>query len=138
MNWVELLLNPVVIRSIYGDRIPSLSGVEIHEFRLRRDGSDVEVRFDLSEFPEDPPEKWKTWVNTIQVELAIVGVESLSIREWQTTMIADLSIDSIGDDLLRFRSNPVPDCTILARWIRVAKISAYHDSRRSATPLEGG
>ncbi|MGO4205038.1 Imm50 family immunity protein [Rhodococcus sp. TAF43] len=76
-------------------------------------------------FPEDPPEKWTTWVNTIQVELAIDGIESFSIREWQTTMIADLSIDRIADDLLRFRSNPVPDCTILARWIRVSKISAY-------------
>lgn len=54
MNWVRLLENPVVIRSIFGDTIPSLSGVDIHEFRLRRDGSSVGVRFNLSEFPGGP------------------------------------------------------------------------------------
>ena len=131
MNWVELLTNPVVIRSIYGEVIPSLSGVDIHEFRLHREGASAMIRFNLSEFPEDPPKKWvSSGLDTVQIELSIDEIDFLSIREWRHTMIADLSVERIREDCLRIHSSPVPDCTILSRWISVSKIGAYRQSMR--------
>lgn len=129
VNWVEVLVNPITIQSIYGDLVPSLAGVDIHELRLHRDASRATIRFDLKDFPGDPPVKWES-CNTVQLELRLIEIEDISIQSWGHNMIADLSIERISGDLVRFQSNPVPELSITAGWISVSKISAYINSER--------
>src|ERR1700730_13283023 len=58
-SWADLLDDPAKVRSIYGDDVPSLDSVHLHEITLHRDGARLTLRFDLSKYPTDPPKKWQ-------------------------------------------------------------------------------
>jgi hypothetical protein len=57
-DWTDLLVDPRTIRAIFGPTGPSLEGIELHAIELHRDGPTVTLRFDVAEFPADPPKKW--------------------------------------------------------------------------------
>jgi hypothetical protein len=101
-DWAELLIDPRTIRAIFGETAPSLDQVELVEIVLDVDrGPDAILRFDLAEFPSDPPEKWRDeGCNTVQVRLRAGSVQTLEIRGLLISPILDLKILRDGE-LLR-------------------------------------
>jgi Immunity protein 50 len=91
-DWTQLLVDPRAVRAIFGETCPSLDGVELHEVVLDRDGPTVSLRFDLRDFPTDPPTKWReAGFNRVQVSLQAIGVRELDIRGLLTEPTLDLS-----------------------------------------------
>lgn len=101
-DWTELLIDPRTIRAIFGETAPSLDQVELVEIVLDVDrGPDAILRFDLAEFPSDPPKKWRDeGRNTVQVRLRAGSVQALEIRGLLISPILDLKILRDGE-LLR-------------------------------------
>jgi hypothetical protein len=101
-DWAELLIDPRTIRAIFGETAPSLDQVELVEIVLDVDrGPDAILRFDLAEFPSDPPKKWRDeGCNTVQVRLRAGSVQALEIRRLLISPILDLKILRDGE-LLR-------------------------------------
>ncbi|UKA05131.1 immunity 50 family protein [Photobacterium damselae subsp. damselae] len=59
MNWTKYLLDSNKIKAIFGDKIPSIEAIDLHEVLLNRDGPKVTFRFDLSDYPDNPPKNGK-------------------------------------------------------------------------------
>lgn len=76
--WFKLASNPKVIESIYGDEIPLLEGVFLHEMEFRLNGgSSILLRFDPSNYPSKPPAKWVSrGNNTASISLQLTYVTS--------------------------------------------------------------
>jgi Immunity protein 50 len=127
-SWVDLLSEPQGIRASYGDHVPDLTAVDLHEVILHRDGPRATLRLDLPEFPESPPRKWADQgFNVVQVDLMLVGVVCLSIDGWVTRAIVGLAVERREDVVsLRTTSGPVT-INIDARALVLSRMSAYRD-----------
>lgn len=124
-TWLDAVDDARAVRAIYGDDVPSLTAVPVHEIRLHRDGPRVTLRFDLSSYPATPPRKW-AGLNTVQVQLTLVDVLELSVEGWSNDPVADLSLTRDGD-VLTMTSTGATRCRARARAAVVDKISAYQD-----------
>lgn len=125
-TWLDTLHNPQGITSIYGDAIPTLNAVDLHEICLHRDGPDVVFRFDLPEYPSDPPRKWAAQgFNTVQVRLQLVAVTELSIAGWSHNSIADITVAGDGDMVTLNATAEAYRCHVRARAAAIKSISAY-------------
>lgn len=127
-NWIELISNTASIRAIYGEIVPTLERVDLHEIVLHRDGPSALLRFDLAEFPERPPSKWAaSEFNRVQMKLLAVGVKELDISGLQTNCQVDLVI-SEDDSLIRIRAdNGAVHLNIAADEVLINDISAYRE-----------
>ncbi|QNG19001.1 hypothetical protein G4H71_20385 [Rhodococcus triatomae] len=131
MSWVDALADSQPIVRVYGDGIPSLVGISIHEVRFDRNASTIYLRFDLSSFPERPPVKWTAaGSNTVQLELRFSGVRSVKLEGWSSEMFADLRIERKGPSTVVAWVEPAPHMEIVAESVFVARIQAYIDSTR--------
>ena len=74
--WFKLASNPEVIESIYGDEVPILEGVLLHEMELRLDGgSIILLRFGPPNYPSKPPAKWVSRGNkSASISLQLIDV----------------------------------------------------------------
>lgn len=128
-TWIEHVLNPKIITSIYPAQAPSLAQVRMHELAIIC-GEDLQcqLRFDLKDFPSEAPSKWvQRKCNTVQLTINLTqvtldqcvipsgnGVGDLSIVREDTGFQVRFSTQSHG---VVFRA--------WATWIDVASISAY-------------
>ncbi|WP_092744048.1 Imm50 family immunity protein [Hymenobacter psychrophilus] len=80
--WFKLASNPEVVESIYGDEIPILEGVLLHEMEFRLDGgSIILLRFGPSNYPSKPPAKWVSrGNNTASISLQLIDVSSTTLE----------------------------------------------------------
>lgn len=132
MTWIDLLQDGRAVRAIFGEVTPSLSAVALHEMRLDRRGSSVYLRFDLDEFPEAPPKKWIVQgANTVQIELHLSGVRSLTLSGWSVERNVQLNIVEGVDSALEVSCVEVPTFRISAGWMAVSKVSAYCSDLRA-------
>ncbi|MGW6621066.1 Imm50 family immunity protein [Nocardia sp. NPDC055002] len=121
------------VRAVFGAATPSLEGVVLHEVRLRRDGPSVYLRFDLREFPVDPPRKWANFgYNTVQIELNLYGVYSVEISNLGTESVIDLNLSTCVRDgkrvvHARTSENSATHLDVVAGSVSVSKMSAYTD-----------
>jgi Immunity protein 50 len=127
-GWLDALLDPRPIAAIFGADVPSLAGASLHELRFHRDGPLVALRFDLSGYPAAPPSKWAAdHANTVQLELTLIGIESVHLTNWATTITADLSLTTT-DGLVHLRTTNSPvTLAIDAESAVVTSISGYHN-----------
>jgi hypothetical protein len=129
-GWGDLLVNPRAIEAIFGDQLPGLDNLELHEVVVHRDGPSVRVRFDIEEFPSDPPEKWrKAKHNRVQMEIVCVGVSDLSIQGLATNMMVSLSVEGESPNLGIQLTGPATTIEFSAMFVDLSRISAYHDDR---------
>ena len=78
MSWISLLDDAQFLLSLYPDSVPSLEGAVLHEVKMLREGSVVSLRFDLPDFPANPPSNWRTQhFNVAQVTMMGIGVRRL-------------------------------------------------------------
>jgi hypothetical protein len=67
-DWTDLVDDPRAIRAIFAVTAPSLDQIELLEVVLHTDGPTAILRFNLAEFPIDPPKKWlERGCNTVQM-----------------------------------------------------------------------
>jgi hypothetical protein len=74
--WIDHVLNPKTIMSIYPAQAPSLAQVRLQELAIIC-GSDLQCRlqFDLPDFPPNAPAKWvQQQYNTVQLTLSLIQV----------------------------------------------------------------
>lgn len=90
-SWLPLVDDTTFLRSLYGDEGPPLTGVEMHELVMHRDGPSVTLRFDLASFATSPPAKWQG-ANVVQVELALFVVTRVSVNGLGTSNVGDLEL----------------------------------------------
>ncbi len=125
-DWVSLLVNPEPIRAIFGPQVPSLTGVDVHDLLLGRDGPSLIVRFDLPDYPAAPPRKWvDAQANRVQLRLRAVDVRELSVNgiEWATVTVMTLRSEDGGVRLRLTGAGESLDA--LVGWVYVDSISAY-------------
>ncbi len=125
-DWVSLLVNPEPIRAIFGAQAPSLTGIEVHDLLLGRDGPSLLVRFDLPDYPAKPPRKWvEAEANRVQLRLRAVEVRALTVNGvgWATATAMNLQPE---DGAVRLRLVGTDTCLdALVGWVYVDEISAY-------------
>ena len=94
MDWIDLISRAEFLRRLF-PTAPSLTGIRVHEVSLHQDGPRVVIRFDLNDFPKQPPAKWAAF-NKVQVKLTGIGVNDWEMRGFTTDNISDISIESAG------------------------------------------
>lgn len=93
LEWIAALSNPKPVLAVYGDTVPALDEVRIEELCLSVNGPTLRLRFDLAEFPINPPVKWRRdGLDVVQVEIAFGGVRAISIDEFSANSVCDLKI----------------------------------------------
>jgi Immunity protein 50 len=132
-NWTDFLLDSSPIRAIYGDQLPPLDAIVIHEVIIRRDGPIVLLRFDLEAFPERPPTKWlRSDFNTVQLRLSAIGVKELSVERCSTTMNVQMLVAEAAGGVSVMVDDGSISFAISASHLQIDSISAYRDESKAA------
>jgi len=109
--------------------VPSLAPVVLHEICLHRDGPRVLLRFDLPDFPAEPPKKWLAQqANVVQVTLTLVGIRSISLSGWSNESVVDLSMLQEDGSVWVTGSGDQVRLDIQAEAATITALSAYHDA----------
>ena len=127
-NWIDLILEAASVTAIFGPHVPTLDGIDLHEVTLHRDGPRVQLRFDLREFPEQPPKKWVSGgFNRVQLRLMALGVQTFSIEGLQSNMKLNLRLEEDGSMRRISASNGLVRLDLTADAVVIEGISAYRD-----------
>lgn len=129
-NWTEFLVDDKQLKGIFGDSIVSLMNVSIHEVMMHRNGPAVTLRFDLEDFPIEPPKKWRdNNFNTVQMTLSCVDVSNLSVSGLSTTMNADLVFERLNDKIQLHIQTERFNLHLICNFLMIESISAYVDEK---------
>jgi len=128
-NWLEILTDgSAAVKAIYGDLVPKLNNLEFHELIVHQDGPRVSLRFDLAEFPSQPPKKWLiAGANKVQISLMLVSVCDLKICGIKTDAKIDLNIERRGGCINAWGGCDGFDFSLQAEFLMLNSISAYRD-----------
>lgn len=128
-NWTDFLVDGNKVKGIFGDSIVSLKNVSIHEIVMHRDGPAVTLRFDVEDYPIDPPKKWiDNGFNTVQIALICVDVSSLSLSGLSMMMRADLVFERLNDKVKLHIRTETFNLDLTSNFLMVESISGYIDS----------
>ncbi len=129
MDWIDLVGSGEFLRKLF-PRAPSLRGVRVLEVDLHQDGPRALIRFDLNEFPEQPPTKWmQSHANKVQVRLMGIGIRDLGVSGWSANNVADIQVLAAGSDGVRFIANgPGFHFNGDFEHLAVDSVSAYTDA----------
>ena len=127
--WTEHILNPLIIKSIFKDEIPSLKQIKMQRMNLDF-GVDLLCRlyFDLKDFPISVPTKWlQRKCNTLQFHLSLTNSTFTTLSMQGGATIGDLEINFINQQFeFEFKNSDGKVHFIgSAKWIDVSEISAY-------------
>lgn len=119
-------MNPQSLENLY-EQISDLESVNLFSVDLIREGSIIQIKFDLPHFPEYPPKKWHEDFNTVQIKLAFLSISDFKAKGWQSNMIVNISIEKREDLIKVILSNPTIDLSFsfLCENFRIDNISAY-------------
>lgn len=129
-RWIDLTLNPEAVTWCFPDG-PSLNYVEIEELTFSNGCSNINLHFNVEEFPSNPPKKWRDDNdNCVQITLNIVADKLKVNRNSSGFFNGNLQITKSDKYILvRFHAD-TGDIDIHAEAIRISRVSAYCDSRR--------
>jgi len=127
-NWLELVTNPDPIFAIFGSEIPTLDNIDLHEIILHREGPKAILRFDLKDYPKQPPKKWLAGqFNKVQLKLQAFGLQDLKLYGFQNRCIVDLTVfEDKGTIHLGYESAE-SSLTLEAVALIIDGITAYAD-----------
>jgi hypothetical protein len=126
--WTENLVEATALEAIYGRDTPSLEGINLHGIDIQRDGPRVTLRFDLREFPKQPPKKWEiSRFNRVQLRLLAVGVSELQINGLQSSCILDLNITEEKGAIRLSADSDAMKIDIVTEHLIIDSVSAYRD-----------
>lgn len=133
MSWLDLVERSEGLRIVFGGVVPHLDDVRLLSVTLDQNGPTAILRFDLAEYPADPPIKWKKeGHNTVQVELSVSGLLETKISGWALDNVSSLKIEPCPPSGVKVEF-VTGDAALLfvAQFALVQKISGYHDTTRS-------
>jgi hypothetical protein len=120
--WIDHVLNPKTITSIYPAQAPSLDHVRLHELAILCGGDlQCRLRFDVADFPSPAPAKWvQQQYNTVQLTIDHCAIPSGS-------SIGELRISYEADRFHVAFYLPGQGCVFraAATWVHVDKITGY-------------
>lgn len=126
VDWIDLLLDAMSLKALFGTSLPSLNNVNLHEITLDRDGPRVLLRFDLDDFPKTPPKKWvDAGYTRVQLVIAAFVVHEVLISGWNTTNKVDMKVEKIGDLIAVSAKNDAVSFTIKAEFFNLRSVSGY-------------
>lgn len=129
MSWTDFLIDKSKIISIYGNKIPSLQEVDLHEVILNRDGPRIVLRFDLPEFPDSPPKKWLALgFNRVQVQLMVLNIHELAIENFSTECKCNIIIYPEKDFFSLIINDNGMKINVVGEHLILNEISAYISS----------
>ncbi|RWM71226.1 MULTISPECIES: Imm50 family immunity protein [Mesorhizobium] len=103
-----------------------MSSVEITKAEISRDGPSLHLHFISTRLPYRPPVKWGAF-NAVYFELAFEGVESISVRKFQSHDRSSQNVGHAGKILLTceeaFR------LSMTCQFMRTIKISGLLQSQ---------
>jgi hypothetical protein len=132
--WIEHVLNPKTITSVYPTQAPSLAQVQLGELSIICGGTlTCRLSFDLRDFPTDAPTKWvQRKCNTVSLALSLTEVTIEQCVIPSGSGVGNLSIVHDGTGFEVAFSTKPQGVVFRARatWISVDSISAYtHELR---------
>ena len=126
MSWISLLDDAQFLLSLYPDSVPSLEGVVLHEVTMLREGPVVSLRFDLPDFPANPPAKWSTQrFNVAQITVMGIGVRRFVQSGWNSDTSVSITF-AAGDGGVTVRAlGTGVELEAAFDHVRVDGVSAY-------------
>jgi Immunity protein 50 len=132
LKWFDCLPNDdtASLRAIFGETMLSTNQVDIRKISFDRDGPSISFDIDIDDFPKSPPSKWiANQYNRVTLILVATGVRKLLVQNISTKLNATLGIYNL-DGLLRLQVKNSPmELDLLADFIYIKQIGAYHDAR---------
>lgn len=130
-DWIDRIDNAEFLRTLF-PKAPLLRGVRVLEVGLHQDGPRVLFRFDLNEFPLQPPAKWKeSHANKVQIRMMGVGIHELEVQGWSTNNIVDIEIGAGEARGVRFVAQGAGfRVSSLFERLILDGVSAYTDAAR--------
>lgn len=130
MSWHQSAINRQSLDSLY-ETVPQLENVELFSLNLNREASQLQIRFNLSAFPDNPPTRWHKDFNTVQIQLSFWGIRNFEARGWQENMNVKIDIESRDKVLEVSITNPEIDLrfTFLSEFLNIEKISPYQEEQ---------
>lgn len=134
-DWLDVVDDPRAIRAIFGDHTPSLQDVDVFDLVMSRDGPYLDVRFDLPEYPTEPPGKWADkGANRVQLTLRAQPIRELSVVGIRWQMRATLTVRTDGDGIMLSLVGDGIEVRALSESLFVHRVSAYTHDPASACP----
>jgi len=126
-SWTDVLVDKSKVSSIFKEEEPSLCNIDIHEIIFHRDGPKITLRFNLENYPSDPPKKWLLQkFNTVQLQLTALDINEVKFSGWEKTNYnLDLNISKCDDLIVISARDDVFCLYIKASYLSVSSISAY-------------
>ncbi|ELY2798376.1 hypothetical protein SNN58_003269 [Cronobacter dublinensis] len=126
-SWTDVLVDKIKVSSIFKEEEPSLYNIDIHEIIFHRDGPKITLRFNLENYPSDPPKKWVLQkFNTVQLQLTALDINEVKFSGWEKTNYnLDLNISKCDDLIVISARDDVFCLYIKASYLSVSSISAY-------------
>ncbi|MGW7413042.1 Imm50 family immunity protein [Streptomyces sp. NPDC054863] len=85
--------NMEYLAPLYGAELPVLDRVRVRSVQLNWRGPDLTLRLDLPDAPLPLPQEWaEAGVDAVQCHLVFLGVEDLSLSDWDPPVTARLSV----------------------------------------------
>jgi hypothetical protein len=81
MTWYQHAENPRYVTSLFPS-LPYLQEILVFSVELDREGPRLRLRFNVEEFPDNPPAKWAPEFNQAQLTADFFDVDNLCIKDW--------------------------------------------------------
>ena len=126
--WVTLIENKDIIKALYGDFIPELNNVYLHEIKVIN-GEDIQcyLRFDINALPQKLPEKWVAKkVNAVQLDINLAGAELIFFKTSGGDTVGNIDMTSFEEvKQISFKAKGKDIFIIKCKWITVRTITGY-------------
>ena len=128
--WLNLVEKSITVKSIFKDETVSLDSIVLNRIEIRCDsGWNTLVGFYLSQYPSNPPEKWKKQqYDTVRLGLSFSENEILYFQNSNFTLSkGNLTITEEGvykKIIFAEPENNLPIFIFRCKWIFVSSISA--------------
>jgi|GEM_PF-5226361 len=134
MEWTDLVLEATGVLKVFG-KAPSIDNVRLQEASLNWNGPSLEIRFDLADYPANPPTEWVIGqCNRVQLSLACFGLREIAIRRWGTQNQASLMIGTAGPTRVLEAIGDDVDIRLSCDFIYIRKLSVYLDGGNEQPP----
>ncbi len=125
----NLVTNPKVIDSVFGNDVFSLENVKFAKTEINYNEGSIYLYIDLKDFPSAPPKKWTLQkFNTVQLVLRVFEIKEFSSKGFFEQGINVNVVLVQKDDLINLtvlEENKILYCKIKARWLYIDRIEGY-------------